>query len=73
MTKIRFDNGITVTIRDSFVQAPSPTLTAIMDTLASRLPGYGSLPFELDADFNVAEGLIRLVGVGKIVHRVGPS
>ena len=40
MTKIRFDYG-TVTISDGFVQAPSPTLTAFLDTLAATLPGYG--------------------------------
>jgi hypothetical protein len=48
MTKILFDNGSTVTIRDGIVQAPSPTLTALLDTLASRLPGYGSISFALD-------------------------
>ena len=69
MTKIRFDNGITVTIRDSFVQAPSPTLTAILDLLASTLPGYGSIPFVLDEDFNIAQGLIFKIGHGEIVHR----
>ena len=69
MTKIRFDNGITVTISDGWVQAPSPTLTAILDTLAATLPGYGSIPFILDEDFNIAQGLIRMVGVGKIVRR----
>jgi hypothetical protein len=46
MIKIRFDNGITVTIRGGFVEAPSPTLTAILDTLAATLP-----PFEANADF----------------------
>ena len=69
MTKIRFDNGITVTIRDGWAQAPSPTLTAILDLLASTLPGYGSVPFILDEDFNIAQGLIRIAGVGKIVRR----
>ena len=68
MTKIRFDNGITVTIRDGLVQ-PVAELTAILDTLAATLPGYGSIPFILDEDFNIAQGLIRMVGVGKIVHR----
>ena len=62
MTKIRFDNGITVTIRDGFVQAPSPTLTALLDTLAAALPGYGSIPFMLDEDFNIAQGLIEMSG-----------
>ena len=69
MTKIRFDNGITVTIRDGVIQAPSPTLTAILDTLAATLPGYGRIPFILDEDFNIAQGLIRIAGVGKIVRR----
>jgi hypothetical protein len=45
MTKILFDCGITVTIRDGFVQALSPTLTALFDALATTLPGYGSIPF----------------------------
>ena len=64
MTKIRFDNGITVTIRDGFIQAPSPTLTAFLDAVAATLPGYGSIPFVLDEDFNIAQGLIRMVGGG---------
>jgi hypothetical protein len=59
MTKIRFDYG-TVTIRDGALQAPSPTLTAILDTLAATLPGYGSVPFILDEGFNIAQGLIRM-------------
>jgi hypothetical protein len=65
VTEIRFDNGITVTIRDGWLAAPTPELTAVLDTLAARLPGYGSIPFILDEDF--AEGLIRKVGVGKLV------
>jgi hypothetical protein len=65
MTKIRFDNGITVTIRDGIVQAPSPTLAAFLDTIAATLPGYGSLPFELDADYNIARGIIEKIGVRK--------
>ena len=69
MTKIRFDRGITVTIRDGWVQASTPELTAIIDALAATLPGYGSIPFILDEDFNIAQGLIRIAGVGKIVHR----
>lgn len=69
MTKIRFDNGCTVTIRDGIVQAPTPTLTAILDMLASRLPGYASIPFVLDEDFNIARGLIEKIGGGKIVRR----
>ena len=69
MTKIRFDNGITVTISDGFVQAPSPTLAALLNTLAAKLPGYGGIPFVLDEDFNIAQSLISIVGVGKIVRR----
>jgi hypothetical protein len=69
MTEIRFDNGITVTIRDGWVAAPTPELTAILDLLAARLPGYGSILFILDEDFKIAQGLIRMVGAGKIVHR----
>ena len=69
MTEIRFDNGNTVTIREGFIQATSPSLTAIIDTLAARLPGYGSVPFILDEDFNIAQGLIRMAGVRKIVRR----
>ena len=37
MTKIRFDNGITVTIRDGWVAAPTPELTAILDRLAAKI------------------------------------
>jgi hypothetical protein len=33
------------------------------------LPGYGSLPFELDADYNIARGIIEKIGAGKIVRR----
>ena len=55
ITKIPFDCGITVTIRHGFVRAPSPTLTAIVDLVAARLPGYGSFPFILDEDFNIAQ------------------
>jgi hypothetical protein len=69
MTKIRFDNGSTVTIRDGLIQAPSPTLAVILDALAATLPGYGSLPFELDADYNIARGIIEQVGAGEIVWR----
>ena len=69
MITIRFDNGNTVTIQDGFVQASPPELTAIIDLLAATLPGYGSIPFMLDEDLNIAQGLIRMVGVGKIVHR----
>jgi hypothetical protein len=54
MVKIRFDNGNTVTIRDGFIQASPPELTAIIDTLAATLPGYCEMPFILDEDFNIA-------------------
>jgi len=37
MTKIRFDNGITVTIRDGWVAVPTPELTAILGTLAAKI------------------------------------
>ena len=70
MTKIRFDNGNTVAIRDGFIQASPPELTALLDALAATLPGYGSVPFILDEDFNLAQGLIRMAGAGKIVHQV---
>jgi hypothetical protein len=69
MTKIRFDNGNTVTIRDGWVQASPPELTAIIDALVATLPGYGRVPFILDEDFNIAQGLIRMAGAGKIVRR----
>ena len=72
MTKIRFDNGSTVTIRDGFVQSSSPVLTAMLDALVATLPGYGSLPFELDADYSIARGIVEKIGVGQIVLR-GPS
>ena len=68
MTQIRFDY-CTVTISDGVILAPSPTLTASLNTLAATLPGYGSLPFELDADYNIARGIIEKIGVGKIVRR----
>ena len=67
VTKIRFDY-CTVTINDGVIQAPSPTLAALLDAPAATLPGYDSIPFILDEDFNIAEGLIRKVGVGKIVR-----
>jgi hypothetical protein len=67
MTKIRFDNGSIVTISDGVIQAPSPTLTALLDTLAATIPGYGGVPFILDEDFNIAQGLIDKIGIGKIV------
>jgi hypothetical protein len=68
MTRIQFGNGSTVTIRDGWLAAPTPELTAILDTLAATLPGYGSIPFMLDEDFNIAQGLIEKIGTGKIVH-----
>jgi len=43
MTQIQFDYG-NVTISDGVIQAPSPTITALLDTLATALPGYGSIP-----------------------------
>jgi hypothetical protein len=63
ITKIRFDYG-TVTISDGVIQARSPTLTALLDVLAATLPGYGSLQFEMDADYNIARGIIEKIGVG---------
>jgi len=65
---IRFDNGNTVTIRDGWIQSSSPELTAMIDTLAATLPACGSVPFILDEDFNIAHGLIRMAGAGKIVR-----
>jgi hypothetical protein len=59
-----------VTTRDGWLAAPTPELTAILDLLAAPLPGYGSVPFILDEDFALAQGLIRMAGAGKIVHQV---
>jgi hypothetical protein len=42
-------------------------MTALLDALAVSLPGYGSLPFVLDEDCNIARGIIEKIGVGKIV------
>ena len=42
-------------------------LTALLDTLAATLPGYGTSAFELDADYNIARGIIEKIGAGKIV------
>ena len=56
----------TVTIRYGWVQASTRELTGINDTLAATFPGYA---FILDEDFNIAQGLIRIAGVGKIVRR----
>jgi hypothetical protein len=36
--------------------------------MGGSLPGFGGIPFILDEDFNIAQGLIRKVGVGKIVR-----
>ena len=69
VTKIRFENGNAVTIREGFVQASPPELTAIIDALAAALPGYGKMPFILDEDVNIAQGFIRMAGAGKIVRR----
>jgi len=33
------------------------------------LSGYGSVPFVLDEDFNIVQGLVRTAGEGKIVRR----
>ena len=66
MIKIRFDSGITVTIQDGVLAAPTMELTALLDTLAATLPGYGSLAFELDRTINIARGLIEKIGAGKI-------
>ena len=67
MIKIAFPNDITVTIHGGLVNSPTKELTALLDTLASRLPGYGTLPFELDQDFNIARGLVEKIGAGQIV------
>jgi hypothetical protein len=69
MTRIQFDDGSTVTIRDGWLAAPTPEQTLVLDTLAATLPGYGSVPFILDEDFNIAQGLIRMAGAGEIVLR----
>ena len=70
MIKIRFDNGNTVTIREGFVQSSPPELTAIIDALAATLPGYGSIPFILDEDFNIAQGLIRMQALAKLCAEI---
>ncbi len=67
MIKIRFASGITVTIQDGVLAAPTMELTALLDTLAATLPGYGTSSFELDQDFNIARGIIERIGAGKIV------
>jgi hypothetical protein len=67
MTKIRFDYG-TVTISDGVIQASSPTLTALLDAVVATIPGFGSIPFALYEDYNIARGIIEKIGVGKIVR-----
>jgi len=59
VTRIRFENGSTVTISHAVIQVPSPTLDALLDALAATLPGYGGIPFVLDEDFNILRGLIE--------------
>ena len=70
MTKIRFDYGITVTIQRRLRSSPFAN--------THRVPRHARLPrcrvtalcrLNLDADFNIARGLIEKIGVGKIVHR----
>lgn len=68
MIKIRFNSGITVTIQDGMLVAPTRELTALLDALAATLPRYGSSPFELDADYRIARDLIAKIGAGKIVQ-----
>ncbi len=46
-------------------------LTALLDALASTLPGYGTWSFELDVDHNIARGIIEKIGAGKIVAEAG--
>ena len=46
-----------------------PFVSRSDDISGRRLPGYGSIPFILNEDFNIAQGLIRMVGVGKTVRR----
>ena len=50
----------TVTIRDGWVQVSTRELTGIIDTSAATFPGYGSIPFILDEDFNIAPDLSLL-------------
>ena len=69
MTKVRFDNGITVTIRDGWVQTPSPTLIAILDTLAATLPGYGRIPSFSMRISTLRRDSPRMAGADKIVRR----
>jgi len=44
-------------------------IAALLDTLAATLPVYGSVPFEMDVDYNSARGIIEKNSVGKIVRR----
>ena len=69
MTKIRFDSGITVTIRDGFVQAPrqhSPRSSTRSPPRCQVTAASHSFSMRT---INIAEGLIRMTGVGKIVRR----
>ena len=68
MIKVRFDNGITVTIPDGVLTAPTQELTALLDTLASTLPGYGSSRLNWRQDYNIARGIIEKIGAGRIVQ-----
>jgi hypothetical protein len=40
-------------IRNGWLAAPTPELTAILDMLAAALPGYGSVTFTLDEDLTL--------------------
>jgi hypothetical protein len=62
ITKIRIDYG-TVTISDGVIQAPSPTLTALLDALVATIPGFGSIPFALHENYNIARGIIEKIVV----------
>ena len=63
MIKIQFASGITVTIQDGALAAPIMELTALLDALAATLPGYGTLPFEPDGDYNIALGIIEKIAL----------
>jgi hypothetical protein len=52
-------SGITITIGDGFVQAPSPMLTAKLDTIAA------TLPVKQDEDDNIAQGIPDNIGLVK--------
>ena len=53
MTQFLFDYG-TVTISDGVIQAPSPTITALLDTLAAAPTGCGSMRCVPDENVNIA-------------------